>query len=131
MLVPSRSMTAIGIIIGLQIACAAKPPLVTPVSPQDSIPESEIRQEMQSVRSGIPYPLLFFLVGGVVGCQVGGAIETGGWGDEGGITGCLVGGATGLAVGVVAGIKLAEKSQRAEAIRRIRARRAQRDSISR
>jgi len=128
-----RSLVIVALcLVALQVACAANAPSVAAPAPADSIPESEIQAEMQKVRtaadaSPILLALAFGGAGAVVGWIVGCELNVGG-GDDPGLDGCVGGGAIGaiggLAAGVSLGNKLAEESRRAEAIRRIRARRA-------
>lgn len=117
----------------LLLACAGGPrPVTAPGTASDSIPEREIQKEMASVRGvGDFYPVMLLLVGGATGaaagCLFGAQLDTGG-GEDPGLGGCVVGGGVGLVAGAIGGVvwgtSLANRSRRAEAIRRIRARRA-------
>ena len=90
---------------------------------------------MQSVgRAAAFYPILLGLAGGGLGAVLGwgaGCQLNIGDGEDPGLDGCILGGTLGavggIATGVVVGSTLAKKSRRAEAIRRIRVRRIQRD----
>lgn len=116
-------------LVALQLACAASPrPVTGPYATADSIAETEIQKELQSV-PGTAYPVLFLLLGAPVGafggCLAGATIVP----DED-YGPCLVGGFFGLvggiAGGLTIGVNLSEKSRRTEAIRRIRVRRSTR-----
>ena len=120
------------VIVLLQLCCAA--PQVsapTPMTAADSIPEWQIRQEMDSVR-GTAYGLLFGIIGAPVGMVLGGVIGRGidapNGGEDPGLNGLFTGAFIGLAsggiIGGVIGAGMDSRHKRAEAIRRILARRA-------
>ena len=120
------------VLAAFQLACSINPRSTAPMT-ADSIPETEIQHELQSLNTAADaLPVLLGLAGGAaglaagafIGCQLG--IPSGG--EDPGLDGCaggafigLLGGAVG---GAVIGANLAGKQRRAEAIRRIRDRRA-------
>jgi hypothetical protein len=121
------------VIVVLQLGCAASQVSApTPVTAADSIPASQIRQEMDSVR-GTHYGLLFGIIGAPVGMVIGGAIgraiDLPNGGEDPGLnglfTGAFIGVASGAIIGGVIGAGMDSRHKRAEAIRRILARRAQ------
>jgi len=116
----------------LQFGCAGSPPPVpTPLLASDSIPEWQIREEMRSLGGGTNYALLFGVlgvpVGFALGARIGYAIGAGGEDSE--VDGAMLGGFAGAVtvpiIGAVVGSSIDRKHKRAEAIRNIRARRAQ------
>jgi len=130
--VTPRLLIAVPTLIALQLGCAGSPPpITTPLAATDSIPEREIRQEMDSLHGGTHYGLALGLlgvpVGVVIGAGIGSAVDLSG-GEDPGLGGLVLGGffggLTGPIVGAVVGSSIDRKDKRAEAIRRIRARRA-------
>lgn len=119
------------VIVLLQLGCAASQVSApTPMTAADSIPEWQIRQEMDSVR-GTHYGLLFGFIGAPVGMVVGGVVGRGidlpNGGEDPGLNGLFTGAFVGLfggaIIGGVIGAGEDKRHKRAEAIRRILARR--------
>ena len=135
--VTTRILIAVPILIALKLGCARSLLAVqTPRAATESIPEAEIRQEMDSVHGGTHFGLALGLLGLPVGLVIGAKIgyeigyqhdiqvgcEDCGLGGE--VLGGLVGMVTLPVAGAVVGSSIDRKNKRAEAIRRIRARRA-------
>jgi len=127
-------LTAVPILLALQLGCAGgPPPATTSLAVTDSIPESEIRQEMDSLHGGTSYGVLLGIlgvpVGLVIGAKIGYEIDLPNGGEDPGLNGLATGGFVGMTtapiIGAVVGSNIDRKNKRAEAIRRIRTRRAQ------